>query len=152
MHLLFFTLCTTDCRTQDVNYPLINVADDTAMIGLTHNNDDAKYQLRLKSLVDYCCPNYLKLDISKTNELFINFLRTASPPPAVVINGVEIERVSSYKYLGVHLNDCQSWSGKVNAMITKLDNMSCCMRTMAKFNVRTDIIRIFYNSTIGVVW
>ena len=36
-------------------------------------------------------------------------------------------------------------------MIKKLNNMLLCMRTMAKFSVRTEIINMFYNSTIGRV-
>ena len=107
------TLCTSDCRTQDVNYPLIKFAYDTAMIGLIHNNDDTKHLLHLKSLVDYCNTNYLKLSISKTKELFIDLCQTASPPTADVINGVEVDRLSSYKYLGVHLNDRLSRSDDV---------------------------------------
>ena len=145
-----FTLYTADCRTQDVNYPLIKIADDTAMIVPNHDNDDMKYQFHLKSFVDYCNTNYLQLNISKKKQLFIDFLRTASPPHSVLINGAEVERVSSYKYLGFLLNDCLSWSDKVDAMIKKLNSMLCCIRRMAKFNARTDIINIFYNSTINV--
>ena len=85
------TLCTADCRTQHVSHPLIKFADDTAMIGLIHNNDDAKYQLHLKSFLDYCNTNYLQLNISKTNELFIDFFLTASPPPTVIVNGVDVD-------------------------------------------------------------
>ena len=38
-----FTLYTSDCRTQEVMCPLIKFADDTAMIGLIHNDDDRAY-------------------------------------------------------------------------------------------------------------
>ena len=105
------------------------------MIGSIHNNDDTKYQLYLKSFVDYCNINYLQINIFKTKELFIDCRQTASQPPATLINGVEVGRVSSYKYLGVHLNDCLSCSNQVYAIIKKLNNVSHCIRTMAKFNV-----------------
>ena len=85
--------------------------------------------------MDYCNINYLQLNILMTKELFIDCRQTASPSPAALINGVEVGRVSSYKYLGVHLNDCLSRSNQVDAMIKKLNNMPCCIRTMAKFNV-----------------
>ena len=86
-----FTLYTADCRTQDVNYPLIKLPDNTTMTGLIHNNYDTKYRLHLKSFVDY-----FHLNISKTKELFMDFCRTASPPSAVLINRVEVKRASSY--------------------------------------------------------
>ena len=44
-----------------------------------------------------------------------------------------------------------SWSDQVDAMIKKETKMLYCVRTKAKFNVRTDMINIFYNSTIGGV-
>ena len=37
-------------------------------------------------------------------------------------------------------------------MMKKLNNMLHCIITMAKFDVRTDIINIFHNSTIDGVW
>ena len=97
---------TADCRKQDVSYPLIKFADDTAMIDVIHDNDGTKYQLHLSLFVDYCNTNYLQLSISMTKELFTDFRRTASPSPAVLIIGVEADRVSSYKHLGIHQNDC----------------------------------------------
>ena len=82
-----FTLYTADCRTLDVNYPHIRLTDNTAMIGLFHSNDNTKYQLHLKSYVDYHNTNYPQLNISKIKEPFMDFHRNASPPHPVLING-----------------------------------------------------------------
>ena len=147
---VIFTLYTADCRTQDVSHPLTKFADDTAMFGLIHNNDDTKYQLRQKSFVDYCNTNCHQLNITNTMEMFMHIRRTALSTPllsSAVLKSIE----SSYKYLGVHLNDCLSWSDQVDAMIKKLNNILCCIGTLARFNVRTDIINIFHNATIGEV-
>ena len=75
------TLYIADCRTQEINYPLIKFADNTAMTGLFHNNDDTKYLLHMKSFADCFNNNYLQLNIPMTKELVIDFRRTASPPP-----------------------------------------------------------------------
>ena len=94
-----FTSFTADCRTHDLCYPLIKLADNTAMIGLIHSNYGKKYLHHLKSFVDYSNTNYLQLNISMTKELLIDFRGTVSPPHAVVINGVEIESGSSCKHV-----------------------------------------------------
>ena len=49
-----FTLYTSDCRTQEVMCPLIKFADDTAMTGLIHSDDDRAYLHQLQSFVEYC--------------------------------------------------------------------------------------------------
>ncbi|PIK56466.1 hypothetical protein BSL78_06629 [Apostichopus japonicus] len=65
---------------------------------------------------------------------------------------MEVERVSSYKYLGVHLNDSLTWGDQVDALIKKLNSRLYCLNKMASFNVRTSIMDIFYNATICGVW
>ena len=147
-----FTLYTSDCRTQEVMCPLIKFADDTAMTGLIHNDDDRAYLHQLQSFVEYCNTNFLQLNISKTKEMVIDFRRSVLQPPPVFIDGVEVERVSSYKYLGVHLTDSLTWGDQVDALIKKLNSRLYCLRKMAIFKVRTDVMNMFYNATIYGVW
>ena len=147
-----FTLYTSDCRTQEVMCPLIKFADDTAMTGLIHSDDDRAYLHQLQSFVEYCNTNFLQLNISKTKEMVIDFRRSVLRPPPVFIDGVEVERVSSYKYLGVHLTDSLTWGDQVDALIKKLNSRLYCLRKMAIFKVRTDVMNMFYNATIYGVW
>ena len=71
---------------------------------------------------------------------------------SVFIDGVEVERVSSYKYLGVHLTDSLTWGDQVDALIKKLNSRLYCLRKMAIFKVRTDVMNMFYNATIYGFW
>ena len=146
------TLYTSDCRTQEVMCPLIKFADDTAMTGLIHSDDDRAYLHQLQSFVEYCNTNFLQLNISKTKEMVIDFRHSVLQPPPVFIDGVEVERVSSYKYLGVHLTDSLTWGDQVDALIKKLNSRLYCLRKMAIFKVRTDVMNMFYNATIYGVW
>ena len=94
-----FTLYRADCRTEEESYPLIKCAYDTAMLGLMHNNDDTKHLLHQKIFVDCCDINYLRLNISKTEEHITDIRHIASPTPAVVINRVKVDSVSSYMHI-----------------------------------------------------
>ncbi|PIK45759.1 hypothetical protein BSL78_17399 [Apostichopus japonicus] len=49
-------------------------------------------------------------------EMIIDFRRNAVEPPPVMIKGKEVERVHSYKYLGIHLNNSLTWDGHVDAL------------------------------------
>ena len=50
------------------------------------------------------------MNTSKTKEMVIDFSRKAPPIAPVNIQGGDIEVVSVYKYLGVHLNNKLDWS------------------------------------------
>ncbi|KAI4892844.1 hypothetical protein NFI96_004929 [Prochilodus magdalenae] len=57
--------------------------------------------------------------IWKIKELVVDFRRCRHPPPLVNIRGTDIERVDSYKYLGVHLNNKLDWSVNTTALHKK---------------------------------
>ncbi len=53
--------------------------------------------------VNWCALNYFCIDASKTKEMLIDFRRKASKSTSVTIQVLAIERVTTLKYLGVHL-------------------------------------------------
>ncbi len=58
----------------------------------------------IESFITWCNDSHLKLNISKTNELVVDYQRNRRPPVLVVIQGEEVKRVDSYKHLGVQIN------------------------------------------------
>ncbi|KAI4902335.1 hypothetical protein NFI96_001263 [Prochilodus magdalenae] len=85
-------------------------SDDSVIVGLITNEEDSEYRELIQDFVDWCLQNHLQINAGKTKELVVDFRRCRHPPPLVNIQGMDIERVDSYKYLGVHLNnklDCR---------------------------------------------
>lgn len=77
----------------------------TAMSRLIHGDDGRAYIHQLKSFIDYCDSNFLLLNISKTKEfVIIDFRCNVNSTPSVIIKGEE-DRVPTYRYLGVGLNN-----------------------------------------------
>ncbi len=64
-----------------------------------------EYRGLIESFVTWCNDNHLKLNISKTNELVVDYQRNRRPLVLVVIQGEEVKRVDSFKYLGVQINE-----------------------------------------------
>ena len=147
-----FTLYTYDARSTDELCPLIKFADDTALIGLIKNNDDRAYLNQLNSFVEYCDLNFLSLNTSKTKEMLIDFRSHTNDSQPVVIKGSAVARVSSYKYLGIVLNDKLTWGDHVDTIIKKLNSRLYCLRKMSNFQVRPEILMMFYNAVICSVW
>ncbi|KAI3354945.1 hypothetical protein L3Q82_004738 [Scortum barcoo] len=95
--------------TSSYNTPschLQKFSDDSAVVGLITDGDDREYRGLIQDFADWCLRNNLQINAGKTKELVVDFRRRSHSPPAPVsIQGMDIDTVKSYKYLGVHLND-----------------------------------------------
>ena len=148
-----FTLYTSDCRSTQLSCPLIKFADDTAMLGLITNDDDSIFQQQLAMFVNYCDTNFLELNVSKTKEMVIDFRTThfCNPSP-ITLKGSDVERVTSYKYLGIVIDDKLSWHLYIDALIKRLKTRMYCMRKLNYFHVNQRILALFYKSIIASIW
>ena len=144
-----FTLYTSDCRSREPSCPLIKFADDTAMIGLITGDDDTLYQQQLDGFVNYCDANYLELNVSK---MVIDFRTSSVTPCPIVLKGGKVERVSSYKYLGIVIDDKLSWHVYIDSLIKRLNTRMYCLRKLNFFKVDVKILALFYDSVVESVW
>ncbi len=58
-----------------------------------------EYRGLIESFVTWCNNNHLKLNISKTKELVVDYRRKRRSPVPVMIKGEEVERVDSCEFL-----------------------------------------------------
>jgi len=76
------------------------------VVGLISGNDEKAYLEKVANLsLWWCQDNSLMLNVSKTKELIVDCRRTQqhqSTYTPLGINGTAVERVSSFRYLGVH--------------------------------------------------
>ncbi len=147
-----FTLYTSDCRSSEPSCPLIKFADDTAMMGLITNDDDAAYQQQLFQFVNYCDANFLELNVSKTKEMIIEFRNSYSSPDPIVLKGSEVERVVNYKYLGIVIDDKLAWHPHIDFLVKKLNTRMYCLRKLNYFHVNANILAMFYDSVVSSIW
>ena len=63
---------------------------------------DTHYRSRISKLVDWCSANNLELNVSKTNEIIVDFCFYPPEIDPLVINGSEVEIVYTFKFLGIH--------------------------------------------------
>ncbi|KAK3553548.1 hypothetical protein QTP70_004570 [Hemibagrus guttatus] len=92
-------------------------SDNSANVGLVTDDSDREYRDLIQDFVDWCQWNCLQINAVKTKELVVDFHRHEHPsPPPVNIQGKDIERVDSYKYLGVHLNNKLDWTDNTDAI------------------------------------
>jgi hypothetical protein len=108
---LLYSLFTHDSNT-------IKFADDTTVVGLITNNDETAYKGEVRELAVWCQDNNLSLNVSKTKELIIDYRKRRDEQAPINIEGAVVERVESFKFLGVHITNTLSWS-KHTKTVTK---------------------------------
>ncbi len=115
--------------------PLIKFADDTAMIGLISKHDDRLYQDQLQQFVNFCDLNYLKLNVSKTKKMVIDYRKSHRQPEPVILKDRAVERATCYKYLGVIFDNELGWCKHVDSIVEKLNSRMFCLRKLNSFHM-----------------
>ena len=143
-----FTLYTADCRSTYVDCEIDKYADDTALTGKITDDDDSHYRQEIVGFVQWCDDNFLQLNVEKTKEMIIDFRKSKSEPGPVVIKGGEVERVTTYKYLGVTFDDNLTWRQNTDSILRKAHTRMYCLRKLKSFDVSIRILQVFYSSVI----
>ncbi len=107
---LLFTLLTHDCTAKFSSNHIIKFADDTSVVGLISNNDETHYREEVAQLAEWCGANNLSLNVEKTKEVVMDFRRNSVDHPPLTIDTSTVERVSSTKFLGVHITEDLTWT------------------------------------------
>ncbi|XP_041860220.1 uncharacterized protein LOC121651828 [Melanotaenia boesemani] len=145
-----YTLYTADFAHNTPSCHLQKYSDDSAVVGLITDGDDREYRGLIQDFVDWSLRNNLQINTSKTKELVVDFRRhNNSPPVPVNIQGMDIDLVRSYKYLGVHLNDRLDWSDNTNALVKKGNSRLFLLKRLRSFGVQRPLLRTFYDSVVA---
>ncbi len=117
---LLYSLYTHDCVSSHRSTSIIKFADDTVVLGLISNNDETAYLDEVERLTSWCQDNCLSLNASKTKELIVDFRkRHLLPYTPLMISGTPVERVSSFKYLGVNISEDLTWTTRIQTQVKK---------------------------------
>lgn len=144
-----FTLYTSDFQFLSETCHLQKFLDDSAIVGCVCEEKEEEYRGVVDSFVEWCETNHLHLNTTKTKELVVDFRRRKSAPTPISINGVTVEVVQDYKYLGVHLDNKLDWAKNTETVYKKGQSRLYFLRKLRSFNVCNIMLRMFYQSVVA---
>ncbi|KAK1804738.1 hypothetical protein P4O66_003594 [Electrophorus voltai] len=146
---LLYSLYTYDCTATSNSTIIVKFADDTVVMGLILDNDERAYLEEIKHLENWCQENNLLLNVSKTKELIVDCSKKQERHyQPVRISGTTVERVDSFRYLGVHISQDLSWSHHTNSPAKKARQRLYHLRRLRDFRLPSKVLRNFYTCTI----
>ncbi|KAK3511500.1 hypothetical protein QTP70_009000 [Hemibagrus guttatus] len=138
---LLYSLFTHECVPWHSSNIFIKYADDTTVVGRISNNDESAYREEIQSLSAWCSMNNLTLNATKTKDLIVDFRKSNS-------SGSEVERVSSFKFLGVRISEDLSWRLNTSTLVKKGQQCLYFLRRLKKVNLSPMILSNFYSCII----
>ncbi|KAK1802777.1 hypothetical protein P4O66_021318 [Electrophorus voltai] len=113
------------------------------------DNDERAYLEEIKHLENWCQENNLLLNISKTKELIVDCSKKQERHyQPVRISGTTVERVDSFRYLGIHILQDLSWSRHTNSLAKKARQRLYHLRRLRDFRLPSKVLQNFYTCTI----
>ena len=78
-------------------------------------------------------------------------MMTKNPPPALMLNSQSIERVKSYKLLGLHVTDTLRWNEHVSTICSKAAQRLHFLQQLKRAAMSTDDLMYYYQSVVRPV-
>lgn len=91
--------------------------------------------------------NKLSISTKKTREIIVEFRRIPGST-YIQIHTNQLEHISSFKFLGVHLSEDLSWSVNTTILVKKAYQRLFILRKLKKAHLSPQILVNFYRSTI----
>ena len=100
---LLYYLFTHDCVAVHISIGIFKFTVDMMVVGLITDDDKTPFMEEVRDLAVWCQDNNLSLNISETKELIVDYRKQRAELAPIHIDRAVVERVESFKFLGVHI-------------------------------------------------
>ena len=140
-----------DAAPSLINIDMCKYADDCTQYQIVEKGMCSIMQEAVNELDRWAETNKMVLNPRKTKDMWICFTDSIPEPPRIRIGDEEIERVDSFKLLGVLCQNDLKWNGHVDQIIRKANKSLYHLRQCRKSQLPTEVGLTTYISKIRPV-
>ena len=96
---------------------IIKFADDTTLVCPITKSNETAYREEVGALGVWCIQPLTQRQQNKTKELIVDFRKQQREHPPIHIDGTVVEKVESFKFLGVYITDKLKWSTHTDSVV-----------------------------------
>jgi hypothetical protein len=144
---LIFILFVNDLKSDELLHKYI---DDLTVSEIFNKNEGSKMNNVLSEIQQRSARNFLNINASKTKGMFLCAFNRSSIE-RLTLNDVEIESVSSFKLLGVHVDCNLKWNSHIDSICTKANMRVYLLKHLKRSGVDLDDVLHFYYSVVRPV-
>jgi hypothetical protein len=135
----------------DIDYA--KYVDDTTIVSFSEDPNDRSLQSAADHLIDWCSLNGMTINTKKTKEMLIYFGKKFNKESfsPLEINEEFIERVDSFKLLGVIFSSDLSWGQHVSYMLNKISKRYYLIFELSRIGIPHHEIILIYCAIIRSV-
>ena len=124
---------------EDLEVTTYKYADDCTHSECIMKGECSNMQKVLDSVQNWSNANRMKLNAKKTKDMWICFGKSIPQPPNLYIGDVMIERVNSFKLLGVSCQSNMKWNSHIKEITRKGNRRLCHLRQCRKAHLPTEV-------------
>ena len=122
-----------------LNVSSCKYADDCTQYDIIQEDDNSKIQEALDAVDNWAIVNKMQLNPKKTKDMWICFRNDIEPPSPLILGNSTIERVTSFKLLGVwHQNDLK-WNQHIEEITKKANKRLYFLRECRRANLPKEV-------------
>lgn len=151
---LLFIIYINDLSKACESFHPICFADDTNLIceldifGRSSSIISNNVNNELAKISEWLLANKLSLNAEKTKYMIFREINTRNQNLVLQINDTILERVSTFKFLGLTLHENRSWTGHISEVNLKISRTVGIMNRLKKF-IPSSILQTIYNSLMS---
>ena len=145
---LLYSLFTHGYVARHDSSTIIKFADDTTVVGLITDNDETAYREVVRDLVVWCQDNNLSLNVIKTKEMIVDYMKRRGEYTHILIDRAVVEQVESFKFLGVYITNKQTCSKHTKTVGKRAQQNLFPLWRLKRFGMGLQILHFFYSCTI----
>lgn len=116
------------------------------------NQDQSNMQESADRIAQHVNNHRMKLNPTKCKEMLVCFQKVLPNIPNVTIEDDQLERVSTYKLLGVHITNNLTWNEHINTVTKKAAKRIYSIRLLKRAGVATnDLVHIYITSIRSII-